>query len=158
MCEAGVTHWSSGQRRMESDTEAPGSSDPGGSFEVDDFSPPGSLEADINVVEDHGGPKPYQFKPLTRAPVRPRARSFSIRGLSCCSPVIWCKRKLFSSVAVILQPGNTAAKSPVSRREFFFFFFFWREQKAFFKLWNVGLFFLCFFFKDFGIKHAENIG
>lgn len=73
---------------MESDTEAPGSSDPGGSFEVDDFSPPGSLEADINVVEDHGGPKPYQFKPLTRAPVRPRARSFSIRGLSCCSPVI----------------------------------------------------------------------
>lgn len=158
MCEAGVTHWSSGQRRMESDTEAPGSSDPGGSFEVDDFSPPGSLEADINVVEDHGGPKPYQFKPLTRAPVRPRARSFSIRGLSCCSPVIWCKRKLFSSVAVILQPGNTAAKSPVSRREFYLFFFFLKRAKSVFQTMKCRFVFFVFFFKDFGIKHAENIG
>lgn len=145
MCEAGVTHWSSGQRRMESDTEAPGSSDPGGSFEVDDFSPPGSLEADINVVEDHGGPKPYQFKPLTRAPVRPRARSFSIRGLSCCSPVIWCKRKLFSSVAVILQPGNTAAKSPVSRREFFIYFFL-KRAKSVFQTMKCRFVFFCVFF------------
>lgn len=51
----------SGQRRMENDTE--------GSLEVEGFSPSESPEADISVVEDHGGPESHQFKPLAPAPV-----------------------------------------------------------------------------------------
>lgn len=35
-----------------------------GSFEVEDFSSPKHPEADISVVEDHAGPKPYQFELL----------------------------------------------------------------------------------------------
>ncbi len=30
-------------------------------------------EADISVVEDHGGPDLYQFQPLAPAPVMPEA-------------------------------------------------------------------------------------
>ncbi len=45
---------SPGQRKTASDTESQGTYTTAGSFEVEEFSPPESPEADISV-EDHGG-------------------------------------------------------------------------------------------------------
>ncbi len=69
---------------MESDTESQGTSATEGSFEVDDFSPPESPEADINVVEDCGeGPEPYVFEPLAPAPVMPEDGAEAMLSLTC---------------------------------------------------------------------------
>lgn len=57
-----------------------------GSFEVEEFSSSKYPEADISVVEDHGGPKPYQFELL-------------VAGLQC--------PKLEISLCFSLTPSGT---------------------------------------------------
>lgn len=43
--------------------------------------PSASPEADISVVEDHGGPEPYQFKPLASAPIMPKAGALGAEAM-----------------------------------------------------------------------------
>ncbi len=50
-----------GQRKMESDTKSP--------------------DEDTSVVEDHGGPEPYQFKPLAPALVMPEAGALGAEAM-----------------------------------------------------------------------------
>ncbi len=75
---------------MESDTELQGTSATEGSFEVNDFSPSEPPEADISVVEDHGGPEPYQFELLAPATVMLEAGAEAVqsgclqRGCNIC--------------------------------------------------------------------------
>ncbi len=52
------------------------------SFEVEDVFPPESPEEDFSVVEDRGGPKPYQFELLVPAPVMPEGGAETMQSLT----------------------------------------------------------------------------
>ncbi len=48
---------------------------------MEDFSPPEPPEAGNSVVEDHGGPEPFLFKPLAPAPALPEAGALGAEAM-----------------------------------------------------------------------------
>ncbi len=70
---------SPGQRKMESGTESP--------------------EADISVVEDHGGPELYQFELLPPSPERPIARALGAKAVRSLTGWPHCTRNVCRPLA-----------------------------------------------------------
>lgn len=64
-----------------------------------DFSSLASSEAAISLVEDHGGPEPYQFELLAPAIVMHKALSLSLPLSASCQ--IWVRREMQSDKEAI---------------------------------------------------------